>query len=140
MGSIQATMDAVRQKMYDITAEQVENRLVDIADYTTTISMDTVDTGAYITSFSLKPAGVGGGRSRKSSNKPRNQNPQAKKEEADEQLFSDIQVMNIPDMLEQGNMRVTLRNRAPHAKDVENGENWSKDGYHIFTRVRNNFG
>jgi len=136
--SVQATFDRLKGRLNDMAEEQIENRLEDIADYATRIS--PVDTGAYVTSFSIKRAGQGGGRSRTSENKPRNQNPEQKRQEAYGQLLGDIQALNVSDMLEQGNVKITLRNRSPHARDVEDGANWRSSGYHVFARVRNKFG
>ena len=136
--SVQATFDRLKGRLNDMAEEQIENRLEDIADYATRIS--PVDTGAYVTSFSIKRAGQGGGRSRTSENKPRNQNPEQKRQEAYGQLLGDIQALNVSDMLEQGNVKITLRNRSPHAREVEDGANWRSSGYHVFARVRNKFG
>lgn len=136
--SVQATFSKLKGRLNDLAEEKIEERLEDLADYATRIS--PVDTGAYVTSFSIKRAGQGGGRSRSSENKPRNQNPEAKRAEAYGQLVTDIQALNISDMLEQGNVRITLSNRSPHARDVEDGANWRSSGYHVFTRVRNKFG
>src|SRR5210317_675566 len=136
--SVQATMSRLKGRLNDMAEEQIENRLEDIADYATRIS--PVDTGAYVTSFSIKRAGQGGGRSRTSENKPRNKNPEQKRQEAYGQLLGDIQALNVSDMLEQGNVKITLRNRSPHARDVEDGANWRSSGYHVFARVRNKFG
>lgn len=136
--SVQATFDRLKGRLNDMAEEQIENRLEDMADYATRIS--PVDTGAYVTSFSIKRAGQGGGRSRTSENKPRNQNPEQKRQEAYGELLGDIQALNVSDMIEQGNVRITLRNRSPHARDVEDGANWRSSGYHVFARVRNKFG
>ena len=136
--SVQATFSKLKGRLNDLAEEKIEERLEDLADYATRIS--PVDTGAYVTSFSIKRAGQGGGRSRSSENKPRNQNPEAKRAEAYGQLITDIQALNISDMLEQGNVRITLRNRSPHARDVEDGANWRSSGYHVFQRIRNKFG
>jgi len=43
-------------------------------------------------------------------------------------------------MIENGNVRITLRNRSPHARDVEDGANWRSSGYHVFARIRRKFG
>jgi len=136
--SVQATMSRLKGRLNDLAEEKIEERLEDLADYATRIS--PVDTGAYVTSFSIKRAGAGGGRSRSSENKPRNQNPEAKKQEAYGQLLTDIQALNISDMIENGNVRITLRNRSPHARDVEDGANWRSSGYHVFARIRRKFG
>jgi len=136
--SVQATMSRFKGRLNDLAEEKIEERLEDLADYATRIS--PVDTGAYVTSFSIKRAGAGGGRSRISENKPRNQNPETKKQEAYGQLLTDIQALNISDMIENGNVRITLRNRSPHARDVEDGANWRSSGYHVFARIRRKFG
>ena len=136
--SVQATMSRLKGRLNDLAEEKIEERLEDLADYATRIS--PVDTGAYVTSFSIKRAGSGGGRSRSSENKPRNQNPETKRAEAYGQLVTDIQALNISDMIENGNVRVTLRNRSPHARDVEDGSNWRSSGYHVFSRIRRKFG
>jgi hypothetical protein len=136
--SVQATMSRLKGRLNDLAEEKIEERLEDLADYATRIS--PVDTGAYVTSFSIKRAGSGGGRSRSSENKPRNQNPETKRAEAYGQLVTDIQALNISDMIENGNVRITLRNRSPHARDVEDGSNWRSSGYHVFSRIRRKFG
>lgn len=136
--SIQRTFSRLKGRLNDLAEEKIEERLEDLADYTTRIS--PVDTGAYVTSFSIKRAGQGGGRSRSSENKPRNQNPEEKKQEAYSNLVGDIQGLNISEMLEQGNVKITLSNRSPHARDVEDGINWRSSGYHVFARIRNKFG
>lgn len=136
--SVQATMSRLKGRLNDLAEEKIEERLEDLADYATRIS--PVDTGAYVTSFSIKRAGAGGGRSRSSENKPRNQNPETKRAEAYGQLLTDIEALNISDMIENGNVRITLRNRSPHARDVEDGSNWRSSGYHVFSRIRRKFG
>jgi len=142
----QITLQATKDRITQVTAERVEERLDDIAHYATHGALtggglgDGVDTGAYVTSFSLVSAGSGGGRSRTSKGKPRNQNPSQKKQEGYNQLRGDIQALNLKQMLEDGNARVTLRNRAPHAGAVEYGEGWRTPGYAVFAKVRRKFG
>ena len=137
--SIQATFSKIKGRLNDMAEEAIEERLEDLAGYATRIS--PVDTGAYVTSFSIKRAGQGGGRSRSSKNKPKDQNPEAKRAEAYGQLVQDIQALNISDMIENGNVRITLSNRSPHARTVEDGgAGWRRGGYHVFTKVRNKFG
>lgn len=135
----QVTFRAIKDRIETIAAEKVEQRLKDISEYAVSISPE--DTGAYVTSFSIGRAGFGGGRSRTSHNKPRNQNPGAKRQEALGQLYSDIEGLAIKQDLEDGNAKFTLRNRAPHANAVEDGSNWKKkDGYYVFTKIRRKFG
>ncbi len=136
--SIQATFGNIKDKINTATANAVEDRLQDIAEYAVAIS--PVDTGAYVTSFSIGKAGFGGGRSRSSDNRPTGQNPETMKQEGLSQLYSDIEALGIKQDLEDGNTRFTIRNRSPHARDVEDGANWKRSGYHVFTKIRNQFG
>lgn len=145
-GGVQATMNVIKDRVDTVVAEVVEAKLADISYYATHDALSGggkgtgVDTGAYVTSFSIGRAGFSGGRMKTSDNKPNNQNPDAMKQEGYNLLLSDIQGMNIKDMVEGGDMKFTLRNRSPHARDVEDGNNWSSDGYHVFTKVRRKFG
>ena len=84
-----------------------------------------VDTGAYITSHSIRTT-RGAGRSRTSHGKPTGQDPQAKAAEALDQLMGDI--ASLPDDQKQ----VFLTNNAPHANIVE-----YTHGYAIYEGVRN---
>jgi len=137
MPKIQDTFDRLKGRLNDMAEEQVKERLVDMADYTTRIS--PVDTGAYVTSFSIT-TGAGRPRGKSSENRPKNQNPQVKQGEGFNLLMGDIAKLNIADRLASGNMRVTLRNNSPHARDVEDGANWRSSGYHVFARIRRKFG
>ena len=150
----QITLQTVKDRIYQASAEGVEKRLEDIAYYATHGALtgggrgDGVDTGAYVTSFSIVRAGQGGGRSRTSNNKPTGQDPAQKKQEGYQQLLGDIQGLNLKQMLEDERTKVILRNRSPHAKDVEDG--WGKDvedgwgvaspGYAVFAKVKRKFG
>ncbi len=143
-GSIQATFKSLNEQIERKTAEAVEQRFEDIAYYAiySGVPDQAVDTGAYVTSFSIGPAGFGGGRSRSSENKPRNQNPQAMKDQGYSQLQSDIKSINFEEMLKSGNLSFTLRNRSPHAYAVENGGvTWRRDpnGYGVFAKIRSEF-
>lgn len=140
--SIQATMNAFKDKIENRVADEVEQKFDEIASYAVYVAVpdQSIDTGAYVTSFSIGKAGFGGGRSRSSDNKPKNQNPQAMKDQAYSQLISDIDSIDFKAMLESGDARFTLKNRAPHARDVEDGANWRRSGYHVFTKIRDKFG
>ena len=141
-GSIQTTFDALKSKIKAKVEDGVEERLEDIAAYAVYVATpdNSIDTGAYVTSFSIGAAGFGGGRSRSSNNKPKGQNPQAMKDESFSQLMYDIQRIDFEAVLESSNTRFTLRNRAPHARDVEDGSSWRRSGYHVFAKIRNQFG
>ena len=138
MASIQATMKAVKDRIGEQAEAEIEDRLQFIANYALVVS--PVDSGAYVESFSLGKAGFGGGRSKKSDARPKGANPEAIREVGRQNLYQDIQAMNIKEMLTSGNVKFTLRNRAPHARDVEDGENWQRDGYYVFTKIRRKFG
>ncbi len=135
-------MNAFKDKIENRVADEVEQKFDEIASYAVYVAVpdQSIDTGAYVTSFSIGPAGFGGGRSRSSDNKPKNQNPQAMKDLAYSQLIGDIDRIDFKTMLESGDPRFTLKNRAPHARDVEDGANWKRSGYHVFAKIRNQFG
>lgn len=136
--SIQTTFDVLKSKLEAKVADGVEERLEDIAYYA--VSISPVSTGAYVNSFSIGAAGFGGGRSSSSDNKPKGQNPQAMQNKAFSQLMYDIQNIDFEDALKSGNTRFTLRNRSPHAQDVEDGLDWEHtDGYHVFGKIKRNF-
>lgn len=105
--------------------EMAKDKLISIAQ--TAVSVSPVDTGAYVTSFSYS-VGPGRPRGKSSHNKPRGQNPEAKRREGLENLISDIN--RIPNLL--NTTAITLRNGSPHASDVE-----YKHGYAVFAIVRN---
>lgn len=111
---IEQDLNAVRDEFLINMAEDIVNS-----------SKPTVDTGAYITSHSIRTT-RGGGRSRTSHNKPRGQNPETKAAEALDQLMGDIAA--LPDDQQQ----VFLTNNAPHANLVE-----YKHGYKVYESVRN---
>jgi len=100
-----------------------------------TVDVSPVDTGAYVTSFSIS---TGGGRPRgkSSDNKPKKQNPQSMRDVGYNQLVSDI---NKLDLL--NTTSITFRNGSPHAKDVEDGTHWKRTaGYKVFAKIRNIYG
>lgn len=134
---VKSTFSSFTAKIENIAAEQVEDRLQYVANYALVVS--PVDTGAYVESFSLGRAGFSGGRMKKSDARSKSVDPEATRQVARNNLYQDIQGLDIKQMLEAGNAKFTLRNRAPHARDVENGENWDKDGYHVFRKIRSKF-
>ncbi len=120
--SLQKKMGLLGQK----AEEQVKDQLLDIAQFATTRS--PVDSGAYVTSFSMKHS-YSSGRSRTSNNKPRGQDPQAKRSEGLSQLSGDIQSLKPLE-----NPLVVLSNGSPHADEVE-----YKHGYAVFAQVKDRF-
>ena len=106
--------------------QKVRNEfLLNMAEDVVTSSKPTVDTGAYITSHSIRTT-RGAGRSRTSHNKPTGQNPEVKAAEALAQLKGDI--ASLPD----DQTQVFLTNNAPHANIVEYSH-----GYAVYEGVRN---
>lgn len=99
-------------KAEELLEEFVKRELRKVAD--SLVDKSPVDTGAYVTSHSFQPTGGRGGRSRSSDNKPRQQDPTVKKEEARAQLYSDINTAEVS-----SSRMGIFRNRAPHATKVE---------------------
>lgn len=119
------------------TEDGVKQALGSIADYA--VSISPVDTGAYVNSFSITEQGVFGGRSVSSDNLPTKQNRAIKTAEARASLQADIERLPILAKIADGDYRLSLKNNAPHARDVEDGENWQRDGYHVFVKIRSKF-
>jgi|SRR6056297_421257 len=122
IAGVKKKMQLLEQK----AEEEVKDQLIDIAQFATTRS--PVDTGAYVTSFSMKHS-YSSGRGKTSHNKPRGQDPQAKRSDGLSQLVGDIQAL---EPLE--NPLVVLSNGSPHASDVE-----YKHGYAVFAQVKDKF-
>lgn len=122
----QAGLDRKLKLLEQTAEEQAKDRLVDIAQFAT--SRSPVDTGAYVTSFSMKHS-YSSGRSRTSRDKPTQQSPEAKRQEGLSQLLGDIETLKP---LEQP--LVVLSNGSPHADVVE-----YKHGYAVFTQVKDRF-
>lgn len=116
-----------------LALSSVKERLGDIAQ--TAVDFSPVDTGAYVTSFSYA---VGGGRPRgkSSDNKPKGASPEGKRQEGYDNLMQDLtRVKELEDL-----DTITLRNGSPHEYDVEFGDNWRRDGYFVFTKLRSIYG
>lgn len=134
--SLMSKLDAIKKDAED-QAKGIGIRVV-----TTAVEISPVDTGAYVESFSVVPRGAGGGRSRTSRGKPRNQNPQVVKEEELKRLLAELDA--IPDISD----GFTLRNRSPHSNFVEYGvlnedgsPRWKVHpfGYRVFEKIRDIF-
>lgn len=127
--SVQVT---INQSFYK-KMEQIENRVKqevwskgeEIVSYAAAIS--PVKTGAFVESFSVVPRGSGGGRSRSSAGRPDAPDKDAKRLEEADRLRAEVRAI---DPLEENGF--TLRNRAPHAKAVD-------DKYRTFLRVKDRF-
>jgi Asp-tRNA(Asn)/Glu-tRNA(Gln) amidotransferase C subunit len=113
--------------------EAIKDQLEHIANYAVAIS--PVDTGAYVESFSMIPAGQGGGRMKsRSARSDSVKEGEAKREtfasKARKNLYGDINKFNL-----ETSDKITLINRSTHARDVEDTY-----GYGVFAKVRNKFG
>jgi len=135
--NLEKTISKLHSKVDMAVELAVKDRLEKIALYTMDLSIPTVDTGAYITSFSY---GVGSGRPRgkSSEGRPKKASVSAMYSEGLNNLLSDInsiQDFNYKDT-------IVLRNGSPHAIDVEKGgPDWRfTQPYNIFTKVRNKYG
>ena len=129
MGSVrinQASLNRNRKKLRSFIEDRLEDTLVNIGTYAVQIS--PVYSGAFAESWSIRPIGSGGGRSRQS-RPERVSDAQAKKEEAKGNIRSDAATYS-EQILEQGGAE--LNNRAPHAKDVD-------AKYATIATVRNKF-
>ncbi|MDA9812232.1 hypothetical protein N9C03_00330 [bacterium] len=122
--------DKIEKFIEDVVEDDAKNILYSLADDVIFWSTPTVDTGAYITSFSFN-VGAGRPRGKSSKNKPRRQSPQQKASEGRENLQRDID--KLPDLINKE--AVQLRNEAPHAQVVED-----KHGYKVFAKVRREYG
>lgn len=124
----QMKLTSLIQKIEKDLQEVRTQFLINMAEDIVGSSKPTVDTGAYITSHSIRTT-RGAGRSRTSHGKPTGQDPEAKAAEALGQLMGDIE--SLPKDQEQ----VFLTNNSPHATFVE-----YKHGYAVYEGVRNRAG
>ena len=100
-------------KLDELVGEKVDEKLQSLGEYAVQIS--PVYSGAFAESWSIRPIGSGGGRSRQS-RPERVPDAQAKKEEAKALIRSDVATYS-EQILDQGG--AVLANRAPHAKEVD---------------------
>ena len=126
--SLTSRLKKIEKDLQDTRTEFLLNMAEDIIN-TTLIpngvsTRGAVDTGAYITSHSIRTT-RGAGRSRSSHGKPGGQDPEAKAAEAMDQLLDDIAA--LPADQEQ----VYFTNASPHANVVE-----YVHGYNIYNSVR----
>jgi len=130
-----AQIDKKLKGLEQVVEDRFKDDLTEMAQFAVNIS--PVDTGAYVTSFSIKPS-YSSGRGRTSRNKPTGQSDTAKRSEAMGQLLSDIEKISPLDQ-----PLVVLSNGSPHALSVERGSavdpNWQRPGYAVFARVKDRF-
>lgn len=108
MKSVSAKIENLKERV----EEEVKDDLKKIATDLTTRT--PVDTGAFAESFSVVPASSGAGRRKSSKGRPRNQDLRTYRDIAQANMNSDIDGLQLFE-----NKSVSFRNRAPHAKAVE---------------------
>ena len=107
--SFQKKMD----KLEELIGDQIDEKLLSLGTYAVEIS--PVYSGAFAESWSIRPIGSGGGRSRKS--RPyKVPDVQSKKEEA-KGLIADDVAQYSEQILKDGG--AVLTNRSPHAREVD---------------------
>lgn len=102
---------SIRKEIDEIAEPQIKRIIRNVAE--DAIFYSPVDTGAFITSWSVVPSGSGAGRSRTSRGKPRGQSFEQKAAEAMRQVQADIEAIDVMET------NTVLRNRSPHAPFVE---------------------
>jgi len=134
--NLDKTIAKLKSKVDMAVELAVKDRLEDIAVSTINLSLPTVDTGAYITSFSYN-VGAGRPRGKTSEGRPKEADPQTMASEGLNNLLNDInsiQDFNYKDT-------IVLRNGSPHAIDVEEGgPRWRRVGYKVFAQIRDIYG
>lgn len=132
---VNTPLSAKMKKIDGFIEDGVKERLHSIAR--TAVKLSPVDTGAYVTSFSYT-VGAGRPRGKSSDNKPKGQNPEAKRQEGLNNLNSDIAKITDFDT----KSIIIFTNGSPHAMDVETGKGsrWRRAGYKVFAQIRNIYG
>tara|TARA_R110001632_G_C11169555_1_gene399463 strand:- start:75 stop:494 length:420 start_codon:yes stop_codon:yes gene_type:complete len=133
---INASFDARMREVDAMYEEQLEAQVQRLADFTidTTLGNNrnnkaAIDTGAYITSFSIT-TGRGRPRGKGSRGKKRNNpNIMGLADEGRANLYGDIAKLDLANTTS-----LTLRNNSPHAEFVE-----YKHKYYIFARIEREF-
>jgi hypothetical protein len=127
---------SIQKEVEDTVEPKLRAELEAIGDYATNIS--PVYSGAYVESFSFVPAGSGAGRMRK----PR-PDPDDDRREQRWEIISGAQAELRDDLNKIDLMKVSgvvLRNRSPHARDVEYGPTpRNPSGYAVFAKVKDKF-
>jgi len=108
--------------------DQIKDKARNIAD--SLVRHSPVETGAYIESHACASRGSPKSRSRSSDIRPRGANALEKKAIATQQLYSDIEAL---DLSTEG---FIFRNRSPHANNVEYGTGWKNTpGYLVYQKA-----
>jgi hypothetical protein len=107
--SFQKKMD----KLEELIGDQIDEKLLSLGTYAVEIS--PVYSGAFAESWSIRPIGSGGGRSRKS-RPDKVPDVRSKKEEAKGLIAGDV-AQYSEQILKDGG--AVLTNRSPHAREVD---------------------
>jgi hypothetical protein len=122
----QKTLQKKFDKADELIGDRIEEKMLSLGTYAVQIS--PVFSGAFAESWSIRPLGSGGGRSRQS--RPEKvPDVQAKKEEAKGMIQADV-AQYKEQIVERGG--AVLTNRAPHAQEVD-------QKYATAATVRNRF-
>jgi|TARA_B110000908_G_scaffold131331_1_gene154560 hypothetical protein len=113
-------------KLEELVGEQIDEKMLSLGTYAVEIS--PVYSGAFAESWSIRPMGSGGGRSR-ASRPDKVPDVQSKKEEAKGLIAQDV-AQYSDQILKSGG--AVLSNKAPHAKEVD-------AKYATVARVRDRF-
>ena len=100
-------------KLEELVGEKIDEKMLSLGTYAVEIS--PVYSGAFAESWSIRPIGSGGGRSRKS-RLDKVPDVQSKKEEAKGLIAQDV-AQYSDQILKSGG--AVLINRAPHAREVD---------------------
>ena len=113
-------------KLEELVGEQIDEKMLSLGTYAVEIS--PVYSGAFAESWSIRPMGSGGGRSR-ASRPDKVPDVQSKKEEAKGLIAQDV-AQYSDQILKSGG--AVLSNKAPHAREVD-------AKYATVARVRDRF-
>jgi hypothetical protein len=100
-------------KLEELVGEQIDEKMLSLGTYAVEIS--PVYSGAFAESWSIRPMGSGGGRSR-ASRPDKVPDVQSKKEEAKGLIAQDV-AQYSDQILKSGG--AVLSNKAPHAREVD---------------------
>ena len=111
--TISPNLQKEMSKLEELVGEQIDEKMLSLGTYAVEIS--PVYSGAFAESWSIRPMGSGGGRSR-ASRPDKVPDVQSKKEEAKGLIAQDV-AQYSDQILKSGG--AVLSNKAPHAREVD---------------------
>jgi hypothetical protein len=111
--TISPNLQKKMSKLEELVGEQIDEKMLSLGTYAVEIS--PVYSGAFAESWSIRPMGSGGGRSR-ASRPDKVPDVQSKKEEAKGLIAQDV-AQYSDQILKSGG--AVLSNKAPHAREVD---------------------